>query len=87
MRKKQIFNKLDFSKIEDVNNLKIDFIKKEIIDNILLKNGNIDPSISNYDIVVKKGLINLIKNIKSFDKQPKLTVNICLFVILLLYLK
>lgn len=64
MRKKQIFNKLDFSKIEETNNLKIDIIKKEIIDKILLKNGNIDPSISNYDIIVKRNLLNLIKNIK-----------------------
>ena len=64
MRKKQIFNKLDFSKIEEVDNLKIDVIKKEIKNNLLLKNGNIDPSISNYDLIVKKDLLNLIKNIK-----------------------
>jgi len=67
MRKKQIFNKLDFSKVEEVNNIEIDILKKEIYDNILLKNGNINPSVSNYDILIKKDLINLIRNIKYYS--------------------
>ena len=59
----QIFNKLKFEDIEEDKSMTIDYIKQQITEYVISKN-RINPSFSNIDVVIKKGLFLLVRNIK-----------------------
>lgn len=62
-KEKQVYKKVDFSKIESVENITLFELKKYISENIFI-NNRINPSFSNYNFIIKRDLIKYLSNIK-----------------------